>query len=147
MVFPTDLFFKDAGTETQLMGPSQYKPNLDAQVYAVPKNYFNVVKSEYYVPKEYQEGLEDYGFTELESGYINPIELLYSDVDLDNYPSTIKDINDKNFNNITFTYQPNSIYEGYGATVSDTSVNGKMLVPGALEGYVGIKAGDVVKLQ
>ena len=68
-------------------------------------------------------------------------------MDLDNYPSTITDINDKNFNNITFTYQPNSIYEGYGATVSDTSVNGKMLVPGALEGYVGIKAGDVVKLQ
>ena len=53
-------------------------------MYAVPENYFDVVKTEYYVQNSVQDNLT--GISELSNGDLNPIEMLYSNEDLNDYP-------------------------------------------------------------
>ena len=57
---------------------------MKARVYAIPENYFEVVETQYYVPKAVQEGLT--GIDELPSGYLDPVQMLYSDQNLPSYP-------------------------------------------------------------
>lgn len=75
-------------------------PTLPIAVLAVPENYFKVVKNEYYVPNTIQDGVA--GISELENGEPNPMELLYSDSDIPEYPETTS-TNSKNAYNITLS--------------------------------------------
>ena len=77
-------------------------------MYAVPENYFDVVKTEYYVQNSVQDNLT--GISELSNGDLNPIEMLYSNEDLNEYPETIENVNRLNAYNITTMYQSSSIY-------------------------------------
>lgn len=77
------------GYVVYLMGPSQYgidssTKGIQASVFAVPENYFDVVKNQYYVPGKVQEDLT--GISELSNGDLNPIEMLYSNKNLNEYP-------------------------------------------------------------
>ena len=42
------------GDRNYLMGASQFNTGLKARVYAIPENYFDVVQTQYYVPKSVQ---------------------------------------------------------------------------------------------
>ena len=88
-----------SGYRNYIMGASQFNTKLKARVYAVPPNYFDVVQSEYYVPKKVQEGLT--GIKELPNGDLDPVEMLYSDQSLPSYPETWS--NNKNAYNITYS--------------------------------------------
>ena len=68
-------------------------------LYAIPENYFEVVNEDFYVPNELQDVT---GSTDLSSGKVNPISLLYLTEDIPSYPETIPNVNAKNAYKVTF---------------------------------------------
>ena len=87
-----------------------------------------MVNTDFYVPKEVQSGLS--GISELPSGDLNPIDMLYSDSNLPEYPSTT-DANDNNAYNITFSSM--NLYDYGWKEVTESMKTFKILLPGALE--------------
>ena len=87
-----------AGSETMFMGPSQISSIFKVAVHSVPENWFDVVDTSYYVAKDEQE-VED--IPTLDTGYLDPIKLLYSSADRPLYPET-EDSYNKNAYKITF---------------------------------------------
>ena len=113
-----------ADYSTIFSGPSQLTTT-DVAVFAVPPNFFNVVNSDYYVQTGVQKDVQD--IEELPTGAANPVQMIYSDEDLSEYPPTKSD-NNKNAYNITFRVDGNSPYDAqYG-----TSKTFGVVIPRAL---------------
>ena len=126
---------------TNIYDASQFAPTyyIWTKLYGLPRNYFDVVQSEYYVEKEVQEGVPDIGT--LSNGDLNPIDLLYSTHKLNGYPETTYD-NYKNAYNISV-----SAYNLYRTPQEGTENTLPIILPGALQGWLAIDAGDTVKLS
>ena len=87
--------------------------------------------------KEAQDGVPD--IEELSNGDLNPIDLLYSTKHLNDYPETTYD-NWKNAYNISVS--ADDLYRNPQMGTEETF---PIILPGALQGWLAINAGDNIK--
>ena len=77
---------------------------------------------------------------ELDSGYLNPIEMLYSDKDMYEYPETIENVNNKNAYNISFYENSGFNAQGFPADTINA------IIPGALQASMAVEAGGLLTM-
>ena len=129
-----------ADDETIFSGPSQLSTEFEVAVQSIPSNFFDVVFTDLYVSKSEQD-IEDIDY--LSNGDLNPVQLLYSNASLSEYPSTDPAFNNKNAYLTTFSADWETPYVAQAGT-SETFTT---IIPSALANKFALEAGDIVKLM
>lgn len=126
--------------DTLFMGPSQLDQLFKVAAYAVPQNFFDVVYSDYYVQDEAQDDLPDIDY--LTNGDLDPVQMIYSNASLTDYPATVPNFNIKNTYSTTFSKNSKTPYAAQGGTEATYPC----VIPSALASSFAVEVGDLVKL-
>jgi hypothetical protein len=108
--------------------------NIDTTIKAVPRNFFNVTGTDFYIPTEMQKVSS---VPKLPDGKIDGVGLLYSNESMYTYPTYPGD--DQDAYNIGVQDDVN--YSKKGTSTLDFG----MLLPYGLSGPMGISAGDLIR--